>query len=122
MAEACKGYNERLDALLKEDPGLKREYDITVTQRNKVFIDNTLAAKGPGIIMCGGGHIQDLIDQFDERKLSYMIIVPQGIQWPPVKKDDETIYKDMLKLGCQLKKCNLQLGDGTSAQVSMPIK
>ena len=122
IAEASKGYNARLDDLLSKDPGLKNEYDITVTQRNKVFIDNTKAAEGPGIIMCGGGHIQDLIDQFKKQKTSYMIVVPKGMQWPPSKKDEKAIYNDMLKLGCQLKTCNLQFGDGTGAKIKIPIK
>lgn len=122
IAEACKGYNEQLEGLLIADPGLKREYDITVTQRNKVFIDNTLAAKGPGIIMCGGGHIQNLTDQLEKRKISYMIIVPKGIQWPPAEKDEKTIYNDMLQLGCNLKTCDLRFGDGTSAKIQIPIK
>ena len=38
-------YNAKHRALLEEDPGLKREYDITVTQRNKAFLDHLLAAK-----------------------------------------------------------------------------
>lgn len=120
--KACEGYNDRLDALLKEDPGLKKEYDITVIQRNKVFIDNAMVVEGPAIIMCGGGHIQDLIDQFDKRKIPHMIVVPKGIAWPPAKKDDETIYRDMLNLGCQLKSCNLTFGDGTGANIKIPIK
>ena len=120
--KACEGYNARLDAVLSEDPGLKKEYDITVIQRNKVFIDNAMAVEGPTIIMCGGGHIQDLIDQFDKRKIPHMIVVPKGIAWPPAKKDDKTIYSDMLKLGCQLKTCNLKFGDGTGAEIKIPIK
>jgi len=122
IAKACEGYNTRLDALLSEDPGLKKEYDITVIQRNKVFIDNSMAVEGSTVIMCGGGHVQDLIDQFDQRKIPYMIVVPKGIAWPPAKKEDETIYKDMLNLGCQLKSCNLQFGDGTGANIKIPIK
>jgi hypothetical protein len=120
--KACEGYNARLDALLSEDSGLKKEYDITVVQRNKVFIDNSMAVKGPTVIMCGGGHIQDLLDQLDKRKIPHMIVVPKGIAWPPAKKDDETIYSDMLKLGCQLKSCNLKFGDGTGTNIKIPIE
>jgi len=122
ISKACGGYNAGLDALLLKDPKLKKEYDITVIQRNKVFIDNSMAVKGPTIIMCGGGHIQDLIDQFNKQKIPHMIVVPKGIAWPPAKKDDKTIYNDMLKLGCQLRSCNLQFGDGTSAKIKIPIK
>ncbi|MCX6877730.1 MAG: hypothetical protein NTW21_28555 [Verrucomicrobia bacterium] len=107
---------------MKADPGLKNEYDITVIQRNQVFIDNILEAKEPGIIMCGGGHIQDLIDQLTTRGVSYLIVVPKGIEWPPVKKDDDKIYADMLELGCQLKKCNLGFGDGGAVQINLPIE
>ena len=55
-------------------------------------------------------------------KIPYMIVVPKGIAWPPAKKDDKAIYKDMLKLGCQLKSCNLKFGDGTGAKIKVPIK
>jgi hypothetical protein len=121
IEEAAAGYNERRKAILKEDPGLKREYGITVLQRNKEFIDNSLAVDGPSIIMCGGGHVQDLIRQFEERGLSYMIVVPKGISWPPAKKDDEVIYREMLALGCQLKNCSIVLGDGKGINVLIPI-
>lgn len=120
--EACKGYNEKRQEVLKADPGLKHEYDITVIQRNKVFIDNILATKEPGIVVCGGGHIQDLIDQLKQRGVSYAIVVPKGIEWPPVKKDDDKIYSDMLALGCNLRKCNLGFGDGGSVQINLPIE
>ena len=114
--------NEKREEILKNDPGLKKEYDITVTQRNKVFIDNILKAGKPGILMCGGGHVQDLIAQLKTRKMSYMIIVPEGVDWPPPEKDDEKIYEDMLKLGCQLRVCDLKFGDGGTAKVQLPIK
>jgi hypothetical protein len=120
--EACKGYNEKRKAILETDPGLKNEYDITVIQRNKVFINNTLETKGPGIIMCGGGHIQDLIDQLNKLGVSYMIVIPKGIDWPPAKKDDKVIYADMLQLGCQLKECSLGFGDGGSVKIKLPIE
>ena len=122
VAKACDGYNAKRQEILESDPGLKKEYDITVVQRNKVFIDNILETEEPGIIMCGGGHIQDLTKQLKERGVSYMIAVPEGIEWPPVAKDDEKIYMDMLALGCQLKKCGLQLGDGVSVEVKLPIE
>lgn len=122
ISKARKGYNARLDALLLEDPGLKKEYDITVVQRNKAFIENAMATQGPTIIMCGGGHIQDLIEQLNRRKVAHMIVVPKGIAWPPVKTDDEAIYRDMRKLGCQLRSCILELGDGTRAKVKIDIK
>ena len=120
--EACKGYNEKRKAILETDPGLKNEYDITVIQRNKVFINNTLETKEPGIIMCGGGHIQDLIDQLNKLGVSYMIVIPKGIDWPPSKKDDKVIYADMLQLGCQLKECSLGFGDGGAMKVKLPIE
>jgi hypothetical protein len=121
IEEAAGGYNERRKAILKEDPGLKREYGITVLQRNKEFIDNSLAVEGPGIILCGGGHVQDLIRQFEERGLSYMIVVPKGISWPPAKKDEGDIYREMLALGCQLKNCSITLGDGKGINVLIPV-
>lgn len=120
--QACEGYNMKRKKILEADPGLRNEYDITVIQRNKVFIDNILETKEPGIIMCGGGHIQDLIDQLKQRGVSYLIVVPKGIGWPPVKKDDDKIYSDMLELGCQLRKCNLGFGDGGAAQINLPIE
>jgi ABC-type Fe3+-hydroxamate transport system substrate-binding protein len=100
----------------------KNEYDITVLQRNKVFIDNILETKEPGIVICGGGHVQDLIDQLKKRGVSYLIVVPKGIGWTPARKDDDKIYADMLQLGCQLKKCSLGFGDGGSAQINLPIE
>lgn len=121
IAEAASGYNDRRAALLKEDPRLKREFEITAIQRNKVFIDNILAAQGPGILLCGHGHVQDLIDQFEKRGISYMIVVPKGSAWPPAKKDELAIYEEMLKLGCQLTKCHLTLGDGKAVEVRIPI-
>ncbi len=122
IAKACEGYNAKRQEILNADPGLKKEYDITVVQRNKIFIDSILETEEPGIIMCGGGHIQDLTEQLQKRGVSYLIAVPKGIEWPPVKKDDDKIYADMLGLGCQLKKCGLQLGDGVSIQVQLPIE
>lgn len=121
MEEACRGYNLKRKAIREADPGLRKEYDITVTRRNKECIDNLLAAGEPGIVMYGGGHVQDLIDQLQARGVSYMIVVPEGIEWPPVKKDDAVILADMLKLGCQLKTCTLGFGDGGSAQITLPI-
>lgn len=120
--EACKDYNMKRKKILEADPGLKNEYDITVIQRNKVFIDNILETEEPGIVICGGGHVQDLIEQLKKRGVSYLIAVPKGIEWPPVKKDADVIYSDMLKLGCQLKKCTLGFGDGGSALINLPIE
>lgn len=121
--EACRGYNERLEAILKEDPGLKREYEIVAVQANRTFLDNILALDGPGIILCGKGHIQNLMEQMDERELSYMIVVPRGtMPWPPEQKDDDRIFTEMLGLGCQLRECAITLGDGTAIQIKLPIK
>jgi len=122
IAQSCAGYNDKHDAILKADPKLKNEYNITVGQRNKVFIENTLAAKGAGIIFCGVAHTNNLLAQMDEKGISYAIIVPKGVTWPVKEKTDDEKFADMLKLGCQLKECNLQFGDGTSAKIKLPIK
>ena len=42
-------------------------------------------------------YVQDLIDQLDKRKISYMIVVPKGTAWPPEKKDDETKHKALTR-------------------------
>ena len=122
IGKACAGYNEKLDAILKEDPQLQGEYDITVTQRNKVFIENTMAANGAGVIFCGVAHTNNLLQQLEKKNISYAIIVPKGIEWPVKEKSDEEKFADMLKLGCQLKECNLKFGDGTNAKIKLPIK
>jgi len=121
VSEAAAGYNEKRAAILKEDPRLTREYDINVTRRNEEFIDNILSKDGPGIIMCGAGHIHALKAQFEKRGLSYMVIVPKTLKWPVNKKTEEEIFEDMLKQGCKLKSCNLRFGDGTGAKVKIPV-
>jgi len=115
-------YNSKLEALLKEDPELKREYAITVTERNKAFLDNILAADGPGVVFFGAGHWQELEKQLEDRDISYALVVPRGLAWPPVMKDDADIYADMLELGCKLKKSSIQLGDGSKAELDFTIK
>lgn len=122
MNNACDGYNTKRQEILKADPGLKNEYDITCTQRNKVFIDNILKTEEPGIIMCGSGHVQDLIDQLKKRGVSYLIVVPKGIDWPPVKKDNDLIYSDMLKLGCTITECRVPFSDGSVVEIKIPIE
>ena len=122
IADACAGYNDKMDAIIAKDPMLKGEFDITVTQRNRVFIENTMEAQGPGIIFCGAAHTHNLIEQIEKKNIPYAIIVPKGLEWPIKKKDDATIFSDMLKLGCQLKEVSLTFGDGTSAKIKMPIK
>ena len=114
-------YNAKHRALLEEDPGLKREYDITVTQRNKAFLDHLFAAKQPGVVFFGVGHWQDLERQLAERKTSYAVVVPAGMSWPPTPKDDATIYAEMLELGAKLRECALNLGDGTRTSITIPI-
>jgi hypothetical protein len=114
-------YNAKHRALLEEDPGLKREYNITVTQRNKMFLDYLLAPEEPGVVFFGSGHWQDLKKQLEERNLSYAVVVPTGMSWPPQTKDDATRYADMLKLGASLKEATLNLGDGTRERLTIPI-
>ena len=114
-------YNAKLHALLEEDPGLKREYDITVTQRNRMFLDYLLAPKKPGVVFFGIGHWQDLERQLAERNVSYAVVVPAGVAWPPKTKDDAAIFADMLQLGAKLKECTLTLGDGTGEQIIIPV-
>ena len=115
-------YNGKHETILKNDPGLKNEYAITVTQRNKAFLDKILAADGPGLVFFGAGHWQDLEQQLRERDISYALVVPKGVDWPPAKKDDAAIYADMLELGCQLRQTKLTLGDGTVAEIKVWIK
>lgn len=122
LKSIAEEYNTKLDALLKEDPKLKREYDITVTQRNKAFLDYLLAPKKPGIVFFGAAHWQDLEEQLNKKGLSYAVIVPTGVSWPPTKKDEDTIFSDMLELGVQLKNCTLELGDGNKAKITIPVK
>ncbi len=115
-------YNAKHQALLAEDPGLKREYAITVTQRNKEFLDRLLAPAEPGVVFFGAGHWQDIEQQLTARGTSYAVVVPKGITWPPTTKDDATIKADMLKLGAKLRKTSLTLGDGTKAELTIPIE
>ena len=63
-----------------------------------------------------------MMKQMAERTKSYAVIVPDGVEWPIKEKTKEGIYKDMLKLGCQLKTCDLMFGDGTKAKIKLPIK
>jgi hypothetical protein len=120
--EACDGYNAKLEKILEEDPGLKREYEITVGQRNKIFLDNMDAADGPAVVFCGKGHYQDIATQLTERGASYVVAVPAGMEWPPTVKDADTIFADMRKLGCQLKEVSLRFGDGGAAKIKLPIQ
>lgn len=121
IAEAAEGYNDKRAAILEDDPKLKKEYRLTVSQRDKDFIDNIIAEDGPGIIMCGSGHIHDLKDQLGELGLSFMIVVPKTLDWPIKRKSEQEIHEDMLKQGCKLKSCNLKFGDGTGAQITIPV-
>ena len=122
LAALAGEYNTKRRALLEDDPGLKKEYAITVTDRNKSFLDNLLASESPGVAFFGAGHWPDIEKQLEERKVSYAVVVPKGVPWPPTKKDDATIYADMLKLGAKLRKANLKLGDGSSAAITIPIE
>jgi hypothetical protein len=65
--QACEGYGEKLAKILEEDPGLKKEYEITVTRRNQNFLDNMGDARKPGVVLCGRGHFHDLVAQLDHR-------------------------------------------------------
>lgn len=49
------------------------------------------------------GHSQDLAAQLKEQGDSYVLVVPEGMDWLPTTKDDATIFKEMRNLGCQLK-------------------
>ncbi len=115
-------YNAKHRALLAEDPDLKREYDITVTQRNKEFLDRLLAPATPGLVFFGAAHWQDIEEQLTKRGTSYAVVVPKGIAWPPTPKDAATIKADMLNLGAQLKKTSLTLGDGKRIDLTIPIE
>ena len=115
-------YNAKHQALLAEDPGLKREYAITVTQRNKEVLDRILAPAAPGVVFFGAGHWQDIEKQLTELGTSYAVAVPQGLSWPPKPQDDDAIKADMLKLGAKLKHTTLTLGDGTRINITIPIK
>lgn len=118
----AKDYNKEHDAILKEDPGLQREYAITVTHRNKAFLDNLLAAKGPGLVFFGAAHWEDLKKQLTKRGKSYVLIVPKGLDWPPPHKDDATILADMLKLGCQLHNVTITFGEGGQTVIKIPLR
>ena len=122
LTAVAKEYNTKRRDALDENPGLKKEYTITVTDRNKSFPDNLLAAETPGVAFFGVSHWPDIEKQLEERKVSYAVVVPKGVPWPPAKKDDATIQADMLGLGAKLRKANLKLGDGTSAPITIPIE
>ncbi len=115
-------YNAKHRAILAEDPDLKREYDITVTQRNKEFLDRLLAPAAPGAAFFGAGHWPDIEKQLDERKVSYVVVVPKGVPWPPTTKDAATIKADMLELGAKLKQTSITLGDGTKVEIKIPLE
>lgn len=115
-------YNASRRAILEKDPGLKGEYAITVTERNRMLLDRLLASGEPGIVFFGAGHWQDLEKQLDARNVSYVVVVPKGVAWPRKRKDDATIHTDMLKLGCSLKQCNITLGDGGRDVIIVPIE
>lgn len=121
LADATAGYNEKRATILKNDPKLKEEYRLTVSQRDLDFIENITAKDGPGIIMCGVGHYHDLKEQLKKRGDSFMIVVPKSLAWPVAKKTEEEIYQDMLKQGCKLKKCSLTFGDGVKATIQIPV-
>ena len=122
LAAMAGEYNTKHRALLEDDPGLKKEYAITVTDRNTSFLDNLLGAGAPGVAFFGVAHWPDIEKQLDERNISYAVVVPKGVPWPPTKKDDAAIYTDMLNLGAKLKKASLTLGDGTKAEITIAIE
>jgi hypothetical protein len=93
-----------------------------VTLRNKEFLDRLLTPAEPGVVFFGAGHWQDIEAQLTKRGTSYAVVVPRGIAWPPKPKDAAAILTDMLKLGAKLKKTTLTLGDGTKAEITIPIE
>ena len=86
-----------------------------------MFLDYLLAPGKPGVVFFGIGHWQDLERQLAERNVSYAVVVPAGVAWPPKAKDDAAVYAEMLELGAKLKECNLSLGDGTGERITIPI-
>jgi hypothetical protein len=87
-----------------------------------VFLDYLLAADEPGVVFFGAAHWQDLEQQLAQRGVSYAVVVPTGVSWPRATKDDAAIYSDMLALGASLKEATLNLGDGTSERLIIPIE
>ncbi len=122
IADAVAGYNDKRDAILKEDPKLKREYKMIVGDRNKDFIKNLTAKSGPGIMMVGSGHLHDLKKQMKEGGVSFMVVAPKSLEWPIAEKSEQQKYEDMLKQGCKLKECNLTFGDGRKLHIKIPVK
>jgi hypothetical protein len=51
-----------------------------------------------------------------------MVVVPKILAWPPTEKNDAIIFADMAKMGCGLNNITLNLGDGGSAEIKLPIK
>ena len=119
--EACGGYNEKRTKILENDPKLKKEYEISVDGRSLDFIESIEKQEGPGIIMCGVGHVHGIKSQLKEKGVSYMVIVPKSLAWPVKEKTEDEIYAAMLKQGCRLKSCSLKFGDGTGAKIKLPI-
>jgi hypothetical protein len=122
LTAVAREYNTKRRTVLEEDPGLKKEYAITVTQRNKAFLDKLLAAETPGVAFFGAAHWPDIEKQLDERKVPYAVVVPKGVSWPRTLKDPATIEADMQALGAKLRKATLRLGDGESAAITIPIE
>ena len=122
LAAVAEEYNTKRREVLEKDPGMKKEYAITVTQRNKSFLDNLLAAKTPGVAFFGVAHWPDIERQLGARKVSYAVVVPKGVPWPPAEKDAAAIESDMLKLGAKLKKTAITLGDGAKAEITIPFE
>ncbi len=115
-------YNEKYRKLLEGDPLLKREYAITVTQRNKMFLDFLLAEDNPGVVFFGAEHWQDLEAQLKKRGTSYAVVVPKGVSWPRKVKTDQLRFQDMKELGAQLRDCNITLGDGGQRVIQIPFE
>ena len=122
MKAIADEYNAKHRMLLKGDPGLKHEYDVTVTMRNRMFLENLLAQDEPGVVFFGASHWQDLEQQLERRGVSYAVVVPAGVSWPREIMDDDDIFSDMLELGASLSKANLTLGDGTRETLTIPIE
>ena len=121
LAAVAEEYNPKRRAIIEADPGMKKEYAITVIQRNAAFLDSLLAAESPGVAFFGAGHWPEIEQQLEARNVSCAVVVPKGVPWPPTKKDDAAIESEMLQLGAKLRKADLKLGDGSSATIVIPI-
>ncbi|GEM_PF-4820261 len=122
MEAACRGYNEGVDKILETDPKLLNEYAKVVTERNRSMLEHARATQSPVILFLGSAHTHDLIEQLQELDMDYTILVPKGVTWPVQPKNEEEIFEDMLKMGCQLKRVTLGFGEGGSTKLTLPLR